>query len=449
MIRRLVPALVLALVPVARADEPPSLEAGLVREARPILEQLRAANVQNVGVLKFLLAREGEGRFSDSLGPLNSLLARRLEVALVVRNSPQRTVGVIENASAVAAKLPGANHLSRAGLETLFAANYPLAWGRQRVKADAFLAGNGMVSADRRTLSLSVVLIDAASRKPKVVADGLKLRLRPEHLAEAGESFHRGAFDRDDNEPTPTATPEPARLAEREQAVAAEAAKVVRQEKPHPLQDPAAPFTLELVYDGRVQPIEFRDGRAWVPEPTQGQRVAVRYGRRDGSDKTFLVVIKVNGENTLGRQKLPDDQSRAWVIPPKLGRGPWELAGFQVTDDQSERFRVASKAESKAREVDYGTDVGTVSLTVFAERTGKPARPKTYDQKDAELVKHAELPGGDKKGTFAELQSDLYSALDRGLIVEGGERVGSKVESVKVERDPTPVMAATVNYYRK
>lgn len=450
--RRLLLALALLAPSAARADDPPSLEAGLVREARPILDALRAENVTNVGVLKFLLARDGDKKFSDALGPLNTLLARRLEVALVVRNSRDKTVGVIEDAGAVAAKTPGASHLSRDGLAKLFAADYVPAWGKGPVKAGGFLTGNGTLSADRRTLTLSVVLLTPAG-KPKILADQVVLRLRPEHLAEAGDSFTRGAFGGDDG------AGEPARedVAKREDAAAADAAKVRQEAKPHPLRDPAAPFTLDLVYDGKVQPVEFRDGQAWVPEAVEGQTVAVRYARRDATAKTFLVVIKVNGENTIGREKLPDDQARVWVISPKVGRGPWDLAGFQVTNDQLQRFRVASRAESKAREVDYGTDVRTVSMTVFAARAGKAPGPTSLAGKDEQLVKRGELPAGGKKGTFAEMQDDLYADLNAGaglnrrtggLIVEG-DRVASKVEVVEAERDPTPVMAATIHYYRK
>jgi hypothetical protein len=59
---------------------------------------------RNVGVLKFLVAREGKKDFSDNAGTLNMLLARRLEVALVLANDRKNLLGIIRNASAVAAR---------------------------------------------------------------------------------------------------------------------------------------------------------------------------------------------------------------------------------------------------------------------------------------------------------------------------------------------------------
>src|SRR5262245_25944279 len=78
------------LVPFALCadDTPPILEAGLGQKARPILTTLKGKGVRNVAVLKFLLGREGQEKFTDSLGTLNLLLARRLEVALIVKNFP-------------------------------------------------------------------------------------------------------------------------------------------------------------------------------------------------------------------------------------------------------------------------------------------------------------------------------------------------------------------------
>jgi hypothetical protein len=444
-------------LPAARADQPPTLEFGLGREAAAIVKQLRAKAYRNVGVLKFLLAREGQGRHTDSLGPLNLLLARRLEVALVVKNDPNDPVGVIENASAVAAKVTGASHLSREGLDRLFAADYPLAWGSGMVKPDALIVGDGVLNADLRTLTLGIHLIDAKTRKRQTLTEALVVRLRPEHLAEAGASFHRGAFDREDGDADGKAkgggveTAEPRRPPDRERPLLDDADKVRQGKRPHPAEDPAAPFVLAVLYDGVEQPVEVRDGEAVVPEPAEGQKVVVRVCRRDRSPRTFGLVVKVNGENTLDRQQLPDEQCRCWLSEAASQDRPLEIKGYQMGKDKLDPFRVASRAESKQREVHYGSDVGTVSLTVYAERRGKKApRPLDYDEKDERLIARSELPRAkEKPDTFARLQQDLYAGLDRGLIVEGGQLVEEKVEVVRFERDPTPVMSITLRYYRK
>jgi hypothetical protein len=436
--------LILGSAAPLHAQEVPTLEMGLGREAREILKGLKADGIRNVGVLKFLLVREGGNKFSDSLGTLNTLLARRLEVALVVKNDPRNPIGIIENASAVAEKIPGASHTSREGLEKLFAAEYPLAWGKDLVHPDAFLLGTGQVSSDLKTLTLSIMRVDAKNHKPRPVTKELVVRIRPEHLSEIGESFHRGAFDGGGLDPAPRDKEK------RNELLLEEAKKVREKERPHPVEATDAPFTLEVLYDDKVQPVEVRDGQAWIAEPNEGQKVALRYTRRDRSDRTFGVVLKVNGENTLGREKLPDAQCRCWILGPQFTDKPITVLGFQISDTQRLNFRVASREESKQREVYYGNDVGMITMTVFPERKGKrPAPPRDFEHKDEQIIRRTELPTDKSKtSTFGQLQQELYAGLDRGLIVEG-KADPSRVEVQPFEYDPTPVMTLTIRYYRK
>jgi hypothetical protein len=447
----------------ARAEELPTLEFGLGRAARKIIEHLNAKGYRNVGVLKFLLRREGQDKYSDSLGTLNLLLARRLEVALVVKNDPRNPVGIIENASAVAATIPGASHLTPEGLDKLFAADYPLAWGKERVKADALIVGDGVVSRDLRTLTLGIHLIGSDTHKLHTLARAEVVRLSPAHLSETGESFHRGAFTRkaQAGNRTPAAkevldAPDrfsdgKAEPAQREQVLLAEAEKVRQGDRPHPAKDDEAPFVLEVLYDGKVQPVEVQGGQARIPEPAEGQKVVLRYTRRDKSDQVYGVVIKVNGENTLFRQKLPDAKCRCWLSYPEEAGKPVELPGFQISDDKLEQFRVASREESKEREVYYGSDVGTIAMTVFPELRGKKSAPVLdYAKKDELLIGRAELPPSQAKPeTFAQLQASLYAGVDRGLLVEGGKKEESRIEKIKFRSDPIPAMALTLHYYRK
>src|SRR5262245_27454377 len=94
-----------------QAAEP--LERELVGQAPDIITRLKERHYANVGLLKFLVTRDGQ-RFSDNVGTLNLQLAKRLEIALILANDPKDPVGIIEDANAVAHRIPGANHLSRA-----------------------------------------------------------------------------------------------------------------------------------------------------------------------------------------------------------------------------------------------------------------------------------------------------------------------------------------------
>jgi hypothetical protein len=196
MTRTLIALAVFAVATPARGEE---LESALLDRAKGIIKFCQGKPYQTVGVLKFLGAKQGGG-VSDNLGTVNSLLARRLEVALVLANDPRRPINLIDNASAVAARTPAANHYTAAGRKALFAAQYKLAWGDPRVRAtpDAFVTGLVHVSKDLKTLSISLFCFDRTTSKLEAmpgVPDAVVAN-RPANLVELGESFTvRGAFD--------------------------------------------------------------------------------------------------------------------------------------------------------------------------------------------------------------------------------------------------------------
>jgi hypothetical protein len=412
----------------ARAAGASTLELGLVRQAPALIKHFKAKGYKNVGVLKFLVGREGVKGASDNAGTLNMLLARRLEVALAVANDIAKPIGLIRNASAVAARTRGANHRKRAGRKPLFAASYPLITGRppREVKADAFVTGLVQISKDLRTLTVALYAFDKVKNELVQVGKDFKVRNDAGKLAEINESFAlRGGFD--DGKAVLTA------------------AQVKDVKSKHPLEDRKLPVRLTVLYDGKPVPIKYKGGQAFIPEPREGQEVALRL-RRDGSKARYGVVLKVNGENTLGRQRLPDLHCRRWVLRP--GRGPMTIEGYQVDGKTAEKFRVLSRAESKGREMDYGAEVGTISLTVFRQRkTAVAPELEEREQRDARLVAKANLPEG--KESFQALKADLLEEAEetRGLIVQG-EKVASKVRKVKFSPDPTPVMSVTILYYK-
>src|SRR5688572_14193022 len=131
-----------ALVGVAAPARAADLEGALLDRAKGLIKHCQQKGYKTVGVLKFLGAKE-RGDLSDNLGTVNTLLARRLEVALVLANDPRNPVELIEDASAVAARTPGANHRTPEGRKVLLGTRYKLAWGDPNVlgNADAFLTG--------------------------------------------------------------------------------------------------------------------------------------------------------------------------------------------------------------------------------------------------------------------------------------------------------------------
>src|SRR5262249_46151705 len=195
----------LGLTVVARADtaqtgELNSLEKELIRQAPAIVKYLQEHHYQNVGVLKFRVKKSDQDPISDNVGPLNMNMARRLEVALVLANTDDggATLGVIKNASAVAAKTPGANHLNPEGQKRLFQGRYKLAWGNGEVAADAFLTGVVCLNKPVRG-QMTVFLRVSAKESEKFAAPvpAFSAAMDTRTLDDAGETYTlRGLFDR-------------------------------------------------------------------------------------------------------------------------------------------------------------------------------------------------------------------------------------------------------------
>jgi hypothetical protein len=134
---------------------------------------------RSIGMLKFLVHKEGQDKLSDNAGTLNLTIARQLELGLLLANDPLKPIGIIEGASAVAAQTPAVNHLTREGRLKLFELDYPLAWGKEKVKADAFLTGVVGISGDLKTLKIQFHVFDQKSNKLESLGGASRGRERP------------------------------------------------------------------------------------------------------------------------------------------------------------------------------------------------------------------------------------------------------------------------------
>src|SRR5262245_2396347 len=269
---------VAALVSVADSARGADLESALLDRAKALVKHCKDRDAKTVGVLKFLATKD-DNDFSDNLGTINTLLARRVELALILANDPRNPIAIIDDASAVAAKTPGANHRTPEGRKVLLGAKYKLAWGDPRVRATpvAFLTGLVSVSKDLRTLRISFLYFDGKSKKLEDIptVPDVVVANRPSSLVEMGESFTvRGAFDdgkveagtkekakndppKDDKKGEP-----PADLPKDKDQSALQQAADVRDQKAvkHPAHDPDAPIKLTVLYNGKPEKFEIRDG---------------------------------------------------------------------------------------------------------------------------------------------------------------------------------------------
>jgi hypothetical protein len=408
-----------------------TIDVALLRQAPRVLGYLQEHGYRSVGVLKFRV-QKGDEPVSDRVGTLNLDLAARLEVALVLTTDIKAPLGIIHDASAVAAKVPGANHLTEPGRRALFQARYPLAWGGQAVEPDAFLTGVARLSPDLRAVTVSLLAFGRDGGKLEKVTD-FTAATDPPTLTAAGESFvlTRGLFE--GGQVMLTKAVESALKVKTGQAV-------------NPVQSAEAPVTLEVFYDGQRVPLELRRGQAWVREPQAGQTVAFMLRRVGRTPDRYGVVLLVNGENTLYRERMDPRHCQKWVLGPE--DQATSVTGFQVGEGKAETFRVLSRAESARDVMDYGSDVGTISLVVFREASGG-GEPLALEEEAEDLaaVSRAAFPAKPPENLSALRHQLHQGSINRGLIVQGQE-IGAAIRRVKFRPDSTPVMSATITYYR-
>lgn len=437
------------------AQENPGLEAKYQELSKEILEKLRAEKIKSTGVLKFSV-RIGDGDFPSSLGALNMRLAEKLEIALAMANpamakDSDKLIGICRAATDVAASIKGANHLTTEGRKALFTQEFPLAFkigDRESLVPDSLIAGVAQIHEDLSQMDIELALVTRSNNGLQPLAS-FTVPTDLEDLIDAGESFStRGIHF--------SGSTISQKLKGLEKVK--EQARKVRNEtlsnsKPqqsdlHPLASNSnSPIKFEVWYDNQVQPIEFRNGAAFVKEPRQGQKVLFVV-RRKGTDQTrYGVLVKVNGENTLYRERKPDAKSSVWIFRPDTGA--FSIRGFQIDKDTRQDFVVLSDKASRNRAVDYGRDVGMINLVVYQEAENEDLildEDLEMQQLQSQVAlpeKTAESRGQLAKTLFAQLSSQNST---RGLITEGAE-TEAKVKTVTFRRDLTPVVVASIRYY--
>jgi len=442
-----------------RVNAGDQLESQYRDQSKQILDKLRSDGIKTVGVLKFSV-RIGDGNFPGSVGALNTRLVQKLELALVMANPARKAdeakqVGIVRSASNVAATIDGATHLSEVGRKLLFSKTYPLAWkhlGKTDVVPDAFIVGVAQIKSDLSSMDIEMMLLKKADLSLTPLAK-LSVPTDLEDLIDSGESFTtRGIFDGGSVEQSEE-------KAEQLEEVVKKEALLVRTEtisetKPqastkHPLAASSdAPIKFEVWYDNDLQEYEFRDGASFVREPAEGQQVILAVRRKGTDKKRYGILVRVNGENTLYKERTPDAKASLWILEPTLKE--FSIRGFQLDSNERQAFRVLSDADSQERKFDYGQDVGMISVTVFEAQAG--IKPQLSEEKlDLAIQSQAELPD-ETKESRGQLGTSLFDQLltqgiTRGLIAHGDSEA-AKIDTVKFTPQPTPVMSASVRYYK-
>jgi len=388
--RKILPApfailfLLAATVANAQTDSSQSqtITEGMQAAVPGIIEYLNDNKLKTVGVLKFRVKKPGE-KTSDSVGPMNSLLADRLELGLVLGNpfDESQQLKIIEGASSHVAKIDGGDHLSAEGRAKIFGTQYPIAWGDEKASPDAFLTGVVAIHEDNLNATVGILCFTKDGEGLERVGEPFTAELDAASFSESGQSFMlRGVFDHG----KVTKTFKEVQV-KKQKAIKASVKTLKSGQSTWPLNDSTAPVNLQIMYDGVVMPVELRDGNAFVQEPQQGQKVELALIRNASAEGRLGAVLKVNGENSLYRSTVRDLDAPKWILSKKRQRTI--VRGYQIPNkNELEKFKVLSDSESKVRKMNYGRNVGQIQLTVFQEMTGPSPSDFILDEDEEDLI---------------------------------------------------------------
>jgi hypothetical protein len=437
----------------ASAKEPlPTVEQALKDKAPALLEYLRTNKCQTVGVLKFLVKKDGKP-LSANVGALNTTLANRLEIALILENDPKAPINIIQNASAVAATLKGANHTTAKGREVLFKYDkYPLSWGTGSDKANMFFTGEAEISRDCKTVAVRVLAYTPDTDKGDEVVKFTALA-SSKVLSEAGKTFYlrRMTHRPEGSEPDP-------------EEAAQESQNGLKQ---NPLNDTDRPVSLEVYYDDQLvfdgsNAHQFRsndEGEILIPTPSANQKVRFRIKRtpKAQAEDIYGAVLLVNGVNTWfeQRERAPQEYAKSILT----GKDSYaDVTGFYVMKPEGKKiipFKTLSDEESKDRENLYvAAQNGTIFFAVYRDLGASGGPPSVNEPLLRGIGKGTLQPvnsSGKKFGSLGELKKSLLSSSKgsvRGMIAHGDDILNADWDEVQFNTDPNPIVAVTLRYYR-
>jgi hypothetical protein len=378
-----------------------------------VMKYLRDHNYKNVAVLRFEV-KKGSAPMSMAAGQLNSLMATRLENALIHLVDKSQPIGITRGASAVAAaKDRQATYHTVAGRQNLFKFNYPLAWNNQSVKVDAFLTGRLETSQNFRDAKVTIVCFDQQDPTPKKVlsftvkTDRSTLRDMGQSFVIAKRSLNMLARDSiiDDEE------------------LDSEATKDVGQDNkkpdnsdpnnPNPSNPPSGSNNVEQLkqyldfqimvdnYPATITP-HGADGK--IDTPAAGQKVLVKLKAK----VKLGLVLRVNGVNTAEAER--DDRKVEnycwWVLEPDMD---YHVRGF-YNNGRVKLFQAVAKNEVDESELgDRRESWGKFELDVFVvKEQNASAAPKIQHNSSAATSLRKMLP---RSANLATVQRQVNQGI--------------------------------------
>jgi len=421
----------LALSPaVARADK---IDLKLNDETPKVVKYLKDKGYKNVGVLHFRsqTATEKHPRFDS--GTINANMADRLENLLVMhgsqaKNPEQPAFGVIHDASGAALKQRvGAWFTRPEERKKLFKSDYPLAWGKESVKADAFLTGKVTLSEDLKKTRVVIECFDAkASEKIVKVAelscDTDRNVIRDFNLPYTLTKAQHQALARGFK--TARSRDQAQQADQKVDDVVLQQAKQQQQLGNKPQNKPGTqdgPATTQTI--GGIALKITASGKEFTPAANSSQQgfyqmecpprdTEIVMSLTNTTEKELGVVLKVAGFSTVGEQKEAPEQCRKWLVPP--GK-TYNIKGFYTGEkfDSLKKFVVKSKDEAKQafQNGQQLENLDLIEIYVFESVDGgKPEGPMTISRG---------VNARGLRGDVAKKARSSYQSLKSSLVKEG------------------------------
>jgi hypothetical protein len=423
---------------VSQADH---IDDALIKKAPELAKSLESKGYKSAGVLKFMV-KAGKAAPSSNIGAMNLVMATRLENALIHGADSAKPLTVVRNATQVAAASNSKFTIQTPeGRESLFKLKYPVAWGNEQTTPDALLTGLVVLSPDMRKAKVTVDCFDKSGKTPQQVL-AFEVTTDRSILADCG----RGFVVKDPGVKK--------RTIEEMDSAAADSAAAATDGKPISQQAAGEiPIKFEIRYNSDTQVIGQDPGSLGemrVNPPKEGDKV--QFVVTNVTASKIAIVVKVNGESTLGQETVEDAACQKWILDP--GK-TYSLKGFYTyPENKVVPFKVLNDDDSVARLADWSGSrprSGYIDVSVFvpnpaisdelaagpsyrglARTQGKAHHPKTMSEARKQIENMATQTAGKKK---------------RGLIV--GETAG---ESAHLEGDhldnTTCTFQLQINYYK-
>jgi hypothetical protein len=396
----------LALWPgMARADK---LDKKLNETMPDIVKHVQSKGYKNVGILRFS-AQKGNRPESYSLGPINGNMASRLENLLVVHGGDDKgpLFGVIHDAGLAAQDQKVGSWSSNASERAkLFGIDYPLAWGKEKVKADAFLTGKVALSPDLKKTTVTIHAFTKAALKPTQVAEftvdtdaslvrdlGFNFALtekqktslvRSRNPAEAQDELVLAQANQQNKQQQQNKLPEdkkPDQKPDQKPEDKKPEDKKPDQKPDQKVEQPKQPQQLQASPDNisgialqiksgtdavEVKADSAADSKYQIECPAKGKPIVMSLTNK--SDKQMAVVLKVAGMNTIFQEKDESVRCRKWVIP--AGK-TFDIKGFyQEKEAKHQPFAVLEGEDAQKAIADLGDKALFIQVDVFEDKEG-------------------------------------------------------------------------------